>query len=504
MIARKSTLIMANTISEALLAYLALFFIARYMGPRDFGIIGFAIGFVGLFAFLSDLGFNSAHVKRISEGKDLGTCIGTFLVTKLGLVSLMATATIGAVFFWKVVMGRGFESSTHELAIFIILIYFIFERLSTIFQTTYTAETKITKTYLPKFIATIARTSAIIFVAISSLGAIELAFAYVFGHIFLFTTSLLLFKNYPINKPSRECFHDYTSFAIPMIVVSSSALIMANLDKVLIQMFWSAEHVGYYFASARICGFVVLAGSSIGHLLFPIISNYYSKKNTRSIKEMIRRSERYISMITFPMVFGIVALAEPAIHILLSDSFNPAIPVFRILPFYALINALTIPYTSHLLGINKPKLVRNRILIMVILNLVLNIILIPKDIQSIGLTLIGLSATGAAIATVISYTIGYIQIRIVSWKQSKITFNLKILLHLFSASIMGIILYWISMNIAIERWYELFVVGLFGLGIYFSILYLLKEFTRDDYNFILDTLNIKKMLNYIVKEIKRE
>jgi O-antigen/teichoic acid export membrane protein len=504
MIARKSTLIMATNITDALMAYVALFFIARYMGPRDFGIIGFAMGFVGLFTFLSNLGFNTAHIKRISEGKDLGTCIGTFLVTKLGLVSLMAVVTIGAVFFWKIVLGRGFESSTHELAIFIILVYFIFERLSNIFQTTFTAETKISKTHLPKLIATITRTGAIIFVALSGFGAIELAFAYVFGHIFLFTTSLLLFKNYPIKRPSKECFSDYTVFAIPMIIVSSSALIMANLDKVLIQMFWSAEDVGYYFASARICGFIVLAGASIGEILFPIISNYYSKKNTRSIKEMIRLSERYISMITFPMVFGIVALAEPAIHILLSDSFNPAIPVFRILPFYALINALTIPYTSHLLGINKPKLVRNRILIMVFLNLALNIILIPKDIQSLGLTLIGLSATGAAIATVVSYTIGYIQIRIVSWKHSNIKFNVRIFLHLLSAIIMGIILYLISINVAIERWYELFAVGLLGLGIYFGILYLIKEFTNDDYNFILDTLNIKKMVSYIVKEIKRD
>ena len=194
MIARKSALIMATAIIETALAYAALFFIARYMGPRDYGIIGFAMGFVGLFSFLSSLGFSEAHIKRISEGKDLGTCIGTFLVTKLGLVSLMASATVGAVFFWKFVIGRGFESSTHEIAIYIILGYFILERISTIFQDTYTAETKIAKVRIPIFISTVARTGAIIFVAVSGFGPIILAFAYVFGHLFLFITSLLLFR----------------------------------------------------------------------------------------------------------------------------------------------------------------------------------------------------------------------------------------------------------------------------------------------------------------------
>ena len=43
MIARKSTLIMATEVVNATLAFVALFFIARYMGPGDYGIIGFAM-----------------------------------------------------------------------------------------------------------------------------------------------------------------------------------------------------------------------------------------------------------------------------------------------------------------------------------------------------------------------------------------------------------------------------------------------------------------------------
>ncbi len=76
--ARKSFLIFLNMIAGSILGYLALFFILRYMGPGDYGIIGFGIAFVGMFAFISDLGFNFAHVKRISEGRDLEECIGTF------------------------------------------------------------------------------------------------------------------------------------------------------------------------------------------------------------------------------------------------------------------------------------------------------------------------------------------------------------------------------------------------------------------------------------------
>ena len=505
MLARKSTLIMTTDIIEALLAYVSLFFIARYMGPGDYGIIGFAMGFVGLFTFLSKLGFDEAHIKHISDGKDLGTCIGTFLVTKLGLVSLMVAVTVGAVFFWKLIIGRGFESSTHEMAIFIILGYFILERISNIFRVTFTAEKKIAKIRISRLISAITRVGAIIFVAVSDLGPIALAFCYVFGNIFLFAASLLLFRKHPIKKPSKEYFKSYSRFAMPLIFASVSAVIMTNIDKVLIQLFWASEEVGYYFASLRICEFIVLAGTSMGLLLFPTISEYHSKKSVASIKNVLHLSERYISMLTFPMVMGLIALAGPSAYILLSSSFSPSISVFRILPFFALLYALSIPFNAQFLGMGKPKLARNRVLIMICFNVILNIILIPKDIQSLGIKLFGLGASGAAIATVVSYLVGLIYCRYFSWRLIKFKFNFRILLHLFAATIMAVILYWIDVSgvVPIERWYELFVVGVLGLGIYIGILIILREFTRKDFNFIMDTLNIKKMWKYIIKEIKR-
>lgn len=44
--------------------------------------------------------------------------------------------------------------------------------------------------------------------------------------------------------------------------------------------------------------------------------------------------------------------------------------------------------------------------------------------------------------------------------------------------------------------------GLGTFGLYFVSLYMLREFTRNDINFFLDTLNNKKMRGYILSEIK--
>lgn len=504
MFARKSLLIMSANLLDGLLAYIALYFISRDMGPEAYGIIGFAMGFVGLFTILTDLGFNSAHIKRVSEGKDIGTCLGTYLISKLGFAGLFASIVVGVVLAWKFIFGRGFESPTHELAIYIILGYYVVNSIGTFFYNTYSATKEIAKAQIPLVMGTVARTIAILFVALSGLGALALAWAYVFGEVIFLCISILFFRRYQLKKPTNECFKSYSVFAWPLILVGISYTIITNTDKVLIQLFWTSEEVGYYFASFRIVQFLLVAASAVGTLLLPTISGFHSKDDIDSIKKTVFLSERYISLLIFPMVIGIVVLAEPTVRILLSSSFYPAVPILMVLPFFVILEALSQPYMYQAIGMNKPKLARNRILIILGLTVFFDLLLIPSNIKSLNLKLFGLGALGASIATVIGYAAGLIYCRYAAWKLAKNPFNPRILLHLLAASIMGFILYELMIILPIQRWYVLLGYSVLGLGIYLFILFLLREFTRKDLDFVLDILSIKKMISYVWSEVRKK
>ena len=505
MLARKSALIIATEILNGALGYVALFFITRYMEPADYGIVAFAIGFVSLFLVFENMGYHNSHIKKVSEGKDLGICNGTFLLSKIVFTILLAVVVVSSLFIWKNVLGRGFETSEHEIAIYIILVYYVLRSLSYFFEVTFRAKREIAKKQIPLFLETMVRVVATIYVALAGYGALALAFTYVIGDIALFFSGLFLFKGNPIKKPSKQYFKEYTYFAIPLILVVVSATVMNNIDKVFIQLFWSASDVGYYAAGFKLSNFINMFTLALITLLFPTYSALHSKNDLKRIVHLTYQSERYISMIAFPMVFGMVILAEPATFILLSG-WTPSVPILQILPFYALLGGLEAPYQSQFLGTNRPKLTRNRVLIMVITNIFLNLILVPKDIQSLGLTMMGLGAKGAAIATVISFGIGLIYSRFFAWKITGVKGNWRILLHALAASIMVLFLYILLYHFGyidfILRWYHLLGVSLLGLGIYIFFLYLLKEFTKDDFKFLLDTLNIKKMINYIIDEFR--
>jgi O-antigen/teichoic acid export membrane protein len=207
-------------------------------------------------------------------------------------------------------------------------------------------------------------------------------------------------------------------------------------------------------------------------------------------------------MIVFPIIFLMIFLAEPVIHILLSDKYLPALPILRILPLFALLEVLSKPFQSQLQGMNRPNVIRDRMIIMVTINIILNFILIPRDIQSLGIRLAGLGPIGASISTVIAYFVGFIATRVYAFHILDVKGNYRIIFHAISATIMGIILYIISQNYYIDRWFQLIFICLIGLGMYILILIAFKEFGKEDFHFFIDTIHPIKMLRYIFDEIK--
>ena len=500
MIARKSALIILVQVLSGLLGYVGLFFITRYMTPSEYGIVAFAMGFIALFAIIGELGFASAHVKKISEGKDFGTCNGTYLSIKAVLILLMLAVTFLSLFIWQNVLGKGFESLQHQTVIYVMILYWVIHGIAQCFITTFNARKESVKSQLSPLLNIVVKTILTVYVAIGGYGAIVLAYTYIAGSGASLIASIFLFKGYPIKKPNLEYVKEYTAFAFPLFFVVVSATILSNTDKVLIQLFWSSEDVGYYFSAFRLSGIAGMFAGAVGTLLFPTFSTLHTNNDHRGIKDLLFSAERYLSMIIFPITFGMIVLAEPTVRIMLSG-WMPVVPILQILALVALFTTLEMPYQSQFLGMNHPKLARNRIVIMITANILLNLYLIPINIQSIGLTCLGLGAKGAAIATVIAYIIGFAYSRIKSYQLTGIKGNPRILIHVLVALIMSGILYCAQLYVIPTRWYELVGFVLFGALIYFGLLFLLKEFNKKDFHFFIDTINIKEMFRYIKNEI---
>ena len=539
MIARKTMLIILTQGVNAVLGLIGLFILAKLWGnfaPTALGIIGFAMSFLGMFNFIADLGFGGAHIKRISEGKDLGKCIGTYITVKLVLVTVMVAVVLSGIFIWKTLLHQGFYDATKESVIYVMLLYYVLMSFAQISLATFGGRKEIAKAEVPTVSETLFRVPLMIlvvsagvmgisvinpelgydkiqpfvwpsflsglqdFIAAHAVGS--LASAYVFGAFAVLIFSLIFLKGYPISRPSKEYFKSYFAFALPTMLVSAIAVISTNIDRVMIGYFWTAEDVGFYFSAQKIAFFILAIATSVGVLLFPTISSHHAKKQFSDIRRTVTLALRYISMITCPAVAFLIVFRKPVIGVIFNPSFYPAAPVLVVLLIYVLIVSLRNPYVYTVTGMNRPGLAAKTGFIVCTINIVLNVLFIPKNG---ALSVFGINGpTGAATATAISGFVGLIIFMFLSKHLVGIKISKKPLIHGFAACVMGCLLYYGSIFTPFVRWYHLMFFGIIGLFIYAGILYLLKEFTKKDLDFFLDTVNPKEMAGYVKSELKRK
>jgi O-antigen/teichoic acid export membrane protein len=532
LIARKTALIVGSQLFSRFLGWIGLMILAKLWGgfaPNALGTVGFAISFIAIFNIIPDLGFNQAHVKRVSEGNDLGTCIGTFAAIKIALVCAMIFLLLTTVFIWKTFFNGGFSDATTESIFFVVIFYYIFLNLAQIFSFTFEGTREIAKRQFTKIFENFFKVPLEIFVALAgvsigglvtikpainfpeSLTSIQIfisqhaigsyAMTYVISSLSMFITGLFLIKRYQIKKPNWDLFKSYLIFAIPIMLMSTIGIISANVDKIMIGYFWSSTEVGYYFTVQQIIQVIPILSGAVGVVLFPTISKYHSSNNLKKLSQTTHLAERYVSMIMIPPMVAIIIFSVPLINIILTSAFLPATYILILLTITAVVSGLIMPYSSLLSGINKPSVVAKVSLLLSFSNITLNFFFIPKNGLLSSFCING--PNGAAIATIISMLIGFFGLRIAAKKIINIRlFQIHTPKHIFAGFIMGLVLLFCYRLTPDVYWFLLILYSLFGLGIYLLILYLLKEFNKKDLTFFLGMIHPKDMAIYVYSELK--
>ena len=538
MLSRKSALIVAVNILSGFIGWIGLLAIARLWGgfaPTAVGVIGFGMAFVGMFNVIADLGFSAAHVKRISEGKDLGECIGTYATIKIMLTGVMVALVIGGIAIWKYVLHNEFFDATRETVIYVFLLYYIFSNLASIALQTFVGRKEIAKREVSRAfepfvrvplmilvvlagvtgIATIAPELGINeiypvtwpafllpiqkFIAAHAVGALAMCYAIGFGAVFLVATWLL--RKYPIKRYNKELAKNYLVFALPVMLLSIMGAISLNVDKVMLGYFWSFKEVGYYFSVQRITLLLLAVPVAVGTVLFPTISEYHARNNVEGIEEVTHLAERYISMVAIPLITFVIIFPEPIINIVLSRAFFPAASTLVMLTIYVFVFSLTGPYSSLIIGINRPDIAAKIGVGMCIVNIVLNYLFIPEWglLSPLGID----GPVGAATATVLSQLVGFVGLRVAARRLTGIKLmQTNTPRHIAAGVVMGIVLYYLNSLVPLVRWYHLIGFALVGIAVYVGVLVIIREFKKRDLKFFLDLAQPAGMLGYIKSELK--
>tara|TARA_B100000886_G_C20405852_1_gene484744 strand:- start:483 stop:1907 length:1425 start_codon:yes stop_codon:yes gene_type:complete len=474
------------------------------MGASAIGEFSFALSIVGSFTFIAFFGFKMAHVKRISEGLDLGKCIGTFLSIRLFLISLMLITFISSYWFWTGFLGKEiYDIHTPGLLLTVVLYYIVFLIVG-IMPATFSGLEQSARVAIPNIIGTSIRSFIFIVAAFMGLGVIWLARAYLIGILVIGLLSFWYFRDFPISKPDSQTFNSYKIYALPVAAASIFGVLKQYIDKIFIGIFWTEYQVGLYFGVQRIALFIGTMALAIEGMLLPAISNLHSNRKDKEITTLVHDAERYVAMVCIPIVAMTVVWSSEIILVFISKEFLSASNILKILALVALVRVLNRPWSVALRGSDRPDLTSILSIFSSILSIILMLILVPKRIPQLGLeNLFGLGGEGAAYAVLISEILVGISLRVLSYKYLNILPKANFLVQIFVATIVGLIMWQVQETITVDRWFELlFLSGLGGL-LFLSILSMIGSFTQKDFNFFWNTLNPKSMKQYVGDELKR-
>lgn len=220
-------------------------------------------------------------------------------------------------------------------------------------------------------------------------------------YIFILSISLLIgnltlfpnLKSY-IGKPnlkSMNIFHHIRP-AVILFIPQIATQIYLVLNKSMIGLISSVRAAGYFDQSDKIVKITLAIVTATGTVMLPHVANAFANGEYQKTKNYLYKSFSFVSAISIPMFFGLLAIADKFIPLFLTAKFNEVIPIIMIesvvIWLIAWSNAIG---TQYLLPTNQSKAYSISVILGAAINLLCNIPLIVLW-----------GALGASIATVIS------------------------------------------------------------------------------------------------------
>lgn len=223
--------------------------------------------------------------------------------------------------------------------------------------------------------------------------------AYVYSLVILLIISFaMLFRAYrkDLNraKPVNVDFRKVMKTAFPMFVSGSVYLVMSWTDTLMVGGMMTDADVGVYRFAFRMATLITFSQFAINSIAAPMISGFSTTQDTRGLRSIIHQIAWVNLLLSFPVFLVFVLFPEWVLITAAGDSFVGGISSLRILALGQVVNALCGPvmYTLNMTGHERDS--QRIMLYTAVLNLVLNLVLIPR-----------MGISGAAVATTVSMII---------------------------------------------------------------------------------------------------
>lgn len=488
-IAKGAFIVLIGMLFSKIITYIYRIVIAR-IGPEEYGSFSIALAIFGVITTISILGLNNGILRYIPHYRTISK---NNLVRKLISFSLGITFGVGIFFssilfyFSEQISIYFFHNPDLTILLKIVSLAIPFNILNNILFFIFRSFKQIKYEVYIKNIIENSNKLILTFILVYLLGEgiFGVSVAYV---IPIFVTSIICL--YILNKkiiPHKVLSSDpfplkeILFYSLPLLFSTFLIMLLSWTDSFMLGYFMSSREVGIYNSALPTVQMLYVIPYAFSVLFLPLLSEIYVKSKKESFAGMYQISNKWILIINLLLFSFFILFPKEIIYYIFGKEYIEGGSALIILSIGFFINCTLNNTEDTLRLIKKTKLILLNSIIITVLNIFLNLLLIPRY-----------GINGAAIATTTSFIFLIILVVTESFYFLKISpFNMK-WINIFAAWAFSILIFIYLKYLFIKKidFINLILMMLFFGLLYIFSLYISKSFQKEDF-FVLKTVKEK-------------
>jgi len=471
----------AGKIMIALLGLSVVKISTNYLSLSGYGEYVMVYEFLAFFGIAADLGLFTIAVKEMSKDENqIPKIIGNVLSLRTILSFTTMLVAVIAVFLMpmyentRIPLGVAVASLTVFLTI-------VNGTISSVLQTKLRMEMASIATVVGKAVS-VGMMFYIVFWGYpndTEIGFYMLVASGVIGNlVMVLMTEKFVRKITPLQfRFDMDVWKDVFFKALPYGIALILSTVYFRINSLMISFIRGQEEVGIYAVAMRMLEQLAILPLYFMNSVLPVLTKSLTEK-TDKYKKIIGYSFDFLAALSIPAVVGGILLAYPIVFIVsspvylsrLSEGFYGSDIAFQILIIASLFQFLNILFAFILIALNKQVKLLYINAVCVILNIVLNLSLVPI-----------LGFRGAAASSVCSefFILAATYFMAKRYLSFSISFK-NIFKIILSAAVMGIVIYFLQPVTYkfLQNW-NVFLLIIIGMIVYFIMLVLTKTINKD-------------------------
>ena len=376
------------TMSNFIFPLITFPYVSRVLLPSGTGKVAFATSVISYFSMFAQLGIPTYGIRACAQVRDDKYKLSK-VVHELCIINFIMMLLSYLVFFGGIVFV---ERLRNEKILFVIMgSMILFNSIG--MEWLYKALEEYTYITIRSIVFKAIAVSMMLIVVKSQGDYV------IYGAISIFAASASNVMNcinahkYITLKPIEN--YNFRQHIKPILIffgMSCATTIYTNFDTVMLGFMKSDVDVGYYNAAIRIKSILVSIITSLGTVLLPRAAYYIEHDLREEFNYIARKSINFVYIIALPMIIYFIVYAPECIYFLSGNAYEGSIlPMQILMPTLLFIGLTNILGIQIMVPLEMEKWVLNSYIIGAIVDLIINILLIPK-----------MGASGAAIGTLIA------------------------------------------------------------------------------------------------------